>query len=143
MKKTLRYHLDRLRRLAAARGSRRQQAGMTLLEIMIVLAIIALVAGSIGVGVFSQFKKAQVKTAKEGARAVAEAAKRYMLDNSGACPPSIDDLVAQRELPKKPKDPWGQDFTLKCPGQGDPDGVDVMSNGPDRQEGTADDVKSW
>ena len=39
-------------------------AGFTLLEIMIVLAIIALLAGGVGAAVFKNFKKAQVSTAQ-------------------------------------------------------------------------------
>ena len=41
------------------------------------------------------------------------------------------------------KDPWGKDFTLRCPGQKDPESADVSSSGPDKQDGTADDIKSW
>ena len=40
------------------------------------------------------------------------------------------------------KDPWGREVILRCPGTVNTDGVDVVSVGPDGQEGTADDVKA-
>jgi general secretion pathway protein G len=120
-----------------------REAGMTLLEIMIVIALIGLVMGSLVVGLSSQFKKGQMKTAKIQVTSIAQAAQQYMMENNSTCPAGMDDLVANKNLPKKPKDPWGKDYTLKCPGTGDPDGVDVSSPGPDKQEGTADDIKSW
>ena len=126
----------------AARAAR-ADAGMSLLEIMIVLALIGLVTGSIAVALNSQFKKGQVKTAKIAVGQISQAAQQYMMENNSNCPASLDDLVASKNLAKKSKDPWGRDFALKCPGTGDPDGVDVMSSGPDRQEGTPDDIKSW
>jgi general secretion pathway protein G len=120
-----------------------RERGMTLLEIMIVIALIGLVMGSIGFALNSQFKKGQVKTAKIAVTQISQAAQQYMMENNSNCPNSVDDLVTNRNLNKKPKDPWGRDFMLKCPGTGDPDGVDVVSTGPDRQEGSADDIKSW
>ena len=128
---------------AAATGRAARDAGMTLLEIMIVIALIGLVMGSLVVGLSSQFKKGQVKTAKIQVTSIAQAAQQYMMENNSNCPASMDDLVTNKNLPKKPKDPWGKDYTLKCPGTGDPDGVDVTSSGPDRQDGTPDDIKSW
>jgi general secretion pathway protein G len=119
------------------------ERGMTLLEIMIVIALIGLVMGSVGFVLSAQFKKGQIKTAKIAVVNIANAAQQYMMENNSNCPASVDDLVTNRNLPKKPRDPWGKDYTLKCPGTGDPDGVDVISTGPDRQEGSADDVKSW
>ncbi len=117
--------------------------GFTLLEVMIVLAIIGLIAGSIGVGVFSQYRKGQVKTAKINVTEISNAVQQYMIENTNECPRGMDDLIAKKNIRKKIKDPWGQDFVLKCPGQNDTDGADVSSNGPDKQEGTPDDVKSW
>jgi general secretion pathway protein G len=132
-------HRRQLRRNGLAFTER----GMTLLEIMIVIALIGLVMGSIGFGLNAYFKKGQIKTAKIAANQISQAAQQYMMENNSNCPNSVDDLVSNKNLAKKPKDPWGREYTLKCPGTGDPDGVDVMSTGPDRQEGTADDIKSW
>ncbi|MEA2698839.1 MAG: ral secretion pathway protein [Myxococcales bacterium] len=125
------------------RLQRKRDRGFTLLEIMVVLAIIGLIVGSVGVMVFNRFKKAQVSTAKTRVTQVANAVTQYMLDNSNNCPRSLEELVAQKYLQKGMKDPWGKDFILRCPGTNDTDGADVSSAGPDKAEGTADDVKSW
>ncbi|MCG5054805.1 MAG: type II secretion system protein GspG [Myxococcales bacterium] len=123
---------------------RRGDAGMTLLEVLIVLALISLIAGTIGVAVFNNFKKGQIKAAKLNVKEVSGAVQQYMIDNNSECPPTIDDLVSQKYLKKNNiKDPWGKPFTIKCPGDQDPDGIDVMSSGPDKQEGSEDDIVSW
>ncbi len=122
---------------------RRRDRGFTLLEIMVVLAIIGLIVGSVGVMIFNKFKKAQVQIAKTRVTQVSNAVTQFMLDNSNNCPRSIEELVAQKYLQKGMKDPWGKDFILRCPGTNDTDGADIISPGPDKAEGTADDVKSW
>ena len=131
------------RNLALARAARRAAAGFTLLEVMVVLAIIGLIAGGIGVTVFNQFKKGQVKIAKTTVGEISGAVQQYMMENNSECPKGMDDLVAKKNLKKAIKDPWGKEFVIKCPGTNDTDGADISSSGPDKQEGTADDIKSW
>jgi len=126
----------------AAQSARRADGGMTMLEIMIVLAIIGLVTSVIGVGVYANWKKSQIKVARIAVNEIAQKTIQYMTDNSNECPKTIDDLVAQKYLPKKQKDPWNRDFILRCPGTINTDGIDVVSLGPDGQEGTADDIKA-
>jgi len=133
---------NRIEQPIAAGRPRRKDAGMTMLEIMIVLALIGLVMSAVGVGVFAQFKKGQRKVAQAQVNDIAAKIVQYMADNSSECPKGIDDLVAQKYLPKKQKDPWNRDIIIRCPGTVNTDGVDVMSLGPDGQEGTADDVKA-
>jgi general secretion pathway protein G len=125
------------------RPGRAAAAGFTLLEVMIVLALIGLIAGSIGVAVFNQFKKGQVKVAKATVSEISGAVQQYMMENNSECPRGMEDLIAKKNLKKAIKDPWGKDFIVKCPGQNDTDGADVLSTGPDKQEGTPDDIKSW
>jgi general secretion pathway protein G len=143
---------ERIRtRLAAAlrerddgeRGARLASSGFTLIEIMIVLAIIALIAGGVGTAVFSQYKKAQIKIAKQRVNAVKNGVNTYMVDNN-SCPKGIDDLVAQKYLDKSnAKDPWGKELIFRCPGTNDTESADIVSTGPDKQEGTPDDIHSW
>jgi general secretion pathway protein G len=124
------------------RTSRAKDKGMTMLEIMIVLAIIGLVMSVVGVGVFQSFKKAQKKVAQVAVNEIAAKTVQYMTDNNNECPKTVDDLVAQKYMPKKQKDPWNHDFVLRCPGTVNTDGIDVVSLGPDGQEGTPDDIKA-
>jgi general secretion pathway protein G len=129
-------------RRVVVRTARYADRGMTMLEIMIVLAIIGLVMSVVGVGVYANWKKSQVKVARIAVNEIAQKTIQYMTDNSNECPKTIDDLVAQKYMPKKQKDPWNRDFILRCPGTINTDGIDVISLGPDGQEGTADDIKA-
>jgi general secretion pathway protein G len=101
---------------------RSSDSGMTLMEIMIVFALIALIMGAVGVGAFNYFKKGQVKTARIQVNEIMQKAQQYM--------------------PRRQKDPWNKDFIMRCPGQINTDGIDVISVGPDGTEGTADDIKA-
>jgi general secretion pathway protein G len=131
------------RRFWFRRPARAAAAGFTLLEVMIVLALIGLIVGTVGVGVFKQFQKGQVKTAKINVKEIGDAITQYMIENNNECPKGMEDLVAKKNVRKAFNDPWGKPFIIRCPGQNDTDGADVVSTGPDKQEGTADDVKSW
>jgi general secretion pathway protein G len=131
------------RKRAVVGAGRAAEAGMTMLEIMIVLAIIGLVMSVVGVGVFQSFKKAQKKIAQVAVNEIASKTVQFMTDNNNECPKSVDDLVAQKYMPKKQKDPWNHDFILRCPGTVNVDGIDVVSLGPDGQEGTPDDIKAF
>ena len=140
LKRSIANQADRRKR----RGKRTRSGGFSLLEIMIVLAIIALITAGVGTVVFNSFKKAKVSIAKQRVGAVREAVVKYMIDNSSACPKGIDDLVAQKYIDKAgAKDPWDKPYIFQCPGTNDPDSADVSSAGPDKQEGTADDIHSW
>ena len=126
------------------RAAGRYELGMTLLEIMIVLAILALVMGFlIGPKVWRMFSESKIDIAKLQAKDYQQAYQVWALKSSETCPASLKDLQNYRNK-KGDKDPWGQEWVMKCGDQA-PEGVDfgVVSVGPDKKDGTEDDIKSW
>ncbi len=117
--------------------------GMTLIEIMIVVAIISMLMGTVGVYAFGRFEKAKVTDTKLVIKNIEQALMHYQTDNTDSCPKSLSELHTQRYLTKDPLDAWGQPLIFKCPGEHNPDGADIISKGKDKQEGTADDIRSW
>lgn len=130
--------------------------GMTLIEIMVVVTILGIIAAIVTVNVAGQLDKARVKTAKTQMKAIEQALETYRLDN-GSYPTTeqgLNALVGEGNADGKrmqpggylkggrvPKDPWGAEYGYISPGtQGAP--YEIVSAGPDKQEGTDDDIKS-
>jgi general secretion pathway protein G len=132
--------MDRKIASAVRHGDR----GITLLEIMIVLAIIGLVMGVlVGPKVYRSFSEARVKTAFLMLKEYESGYVRWVADNEGDCPEKLDDLLKYTNK-KDLKDPWGSAFVMKC-GDAAPteNHFGVISFGPDKKEGTDDDIHSW
>lgn len=123
------------------RTCRRRDAGFTLLEIMIVLALVGLIAGVVGKGIYERWKQGQIRTARLQVRDLVAVVQESMLDDA-TCP-TVERLVGLGLLRKPPRDPWGTPLSLECPPKHDRDPADVVSAGPDKKIGTADDLNSW
>jgi general secretion pathway protein G len=123
------------------------QRGMTLLEIMIVLAILALVMGLVvGPRVMKMFGESKVDIAKATVKKYAfEAYPSWSAAHPDkACPEKLEDLNEYMNN-KDVKDPWGGSYKMLC-GSSLPagaKGLAVVSPGEDGKDGTADDIKSW
>lgn len=124
--------------LALARARRAAARGVTLFEVLIVVAILAMVAGGVAFFALPQFKKAQITTAESAARVIRQAAQQWQAANNETTCPTMSQLVQEKHLDpgQNTNDPWGQPFALNC---SDED-VTVASNGPDKKKGTKDDV---
>jgi general secretion pathway protein G len=123
--------IERARRLLAL--GREAQRGMTLIEIMVVVVIMALIATGVAVAVVPQLRKAQQKTTCVRINDVMSAAELYMMDSVDC--PSMEDLKA--DLKGDPEDSWGNEMKVECPGD---DEIVVVSAGRDGNFGTDDDL---
>jgi len=129
------------------RNARKGEAGMTLLEIMIVLAILALVMGLVvGPRVMKMFGESKGSIAGATVKKyVYEAYPSWAQSHPDkSCPDKLESLNEYMNN-KDIKDPWGNDYKMMCGANLPPGakGMAVLSYGEDGKEGTADDVKSW
>ena len=128
-----------------SRGRARGQSGMTLLEIMIVLAIIALVMGLlVGPRVMKLFGQSKVDITKLKLNQYANEAFPSWSTNhpDKACPEKLVDLNEYMNN-NDANDAWGRPIKLLCPPPAGAKGIGVTSMGEDGKEGTPDDLKSW
>jgi prepilin-type N-terminal cleavage/methylation domain-containing protein len=121
---------------------RKRQLGFTLFEIMITVAIIALISGGIALALLDHSNRAKVRLAGTHAEQVRGGAKMAMAEGAeGTTPgcPTFESLVEHDILDEASprKDPWGNPWRIECDGLK----VTVSTNGPDRQPGTADDIR--
>ncbi len=125
--------------LLARKKSRVGARGVTLVEVLIVVAIMAVIAGGATLLAFPMYKEARIKAAVISAGEIKKAAQLYQeLDSvSDACPTLQDIVSAKRIDAKKTDDPWGKPFKVQC-NEGD---LRVVSSGNDRKEGTPDDIR--
>ncbi|NUP06140.1 MAG: type II secretion system protein [Polyangiaceae bacterium] len=124
--------------LQAKSRAKRARRGVTLVEVLIVVAIMAVIAGGATLLVFPAFKKSRVEAAKVGAESVRQAAELYQAEaDAGECP-QVKELADAKKLDsKKTDDPWGKPYKVVCD-EGD---IHAFSFGADGQEGTPDDVR--
>lgn len=135
---------------------KRANAGFTLVELLVVLAILGLLAGLVGPQVMKFLGSSKTKTAALQVEDLAATLDLYRLE-LGRYPSTSEGLQALVQDPgmanwngpylKKsqvPKDPWGNDYQYRSPGQNGP--FDVWSLGADGQEGGEgenQDIRSW
>lgn len=135
----------------------RRHGGFTLVELLVVLAILGLLAGLVGPQVMNFLGSSKTKTAKLQIADLSSTLDLYRLE-LGRYPTESEGLKALVENPgnmpnwngpylKKrevPKDPWGFDYQYRFPGEHG--SFDIWSLGADNREGGEGenaDIKSW
>ncbi len=141
-------------------NSSQASSGFTLIEMMVVLAIIGTLALLVGPSVFKHVGDANTTTAKSQIEIFAVALDAYRLD-TGRYPTTDEGLSALRVAPVAgptpgwrgpylrkavPLDPWHRAYVYHSPGTRNPESYDLYTLGHDGQpggEGEDADVTSW
>ncbi len=133
-----------------------RQAGLTLIEILVVLAIITMLAGLVGPTVLNQLGGAKSKTARVQIKELEQALEMYKLD-VGRYPSSSEGLMALVDSSGNadgwngpylksgvPLDPWKNEYYYSNPGtRGEVDIFSLGQDGAEGGDGEDADVGNW
>jgi general secretion pathway protein G len=149
-------HSDPLR-LARSPRRRSRELGITLIEMLVVVTIIALFASVVGISVFKYLDDSKRKAARVQISNFRQVLLLYK-NSTGTFPSNGEGLTALRVKPENserwdgpyldgevPLDPWGHPYLYKFPGDhGDePDIVSLGADGQPGGEGNNADIVSW
>jgi general secretion pathway protein G len=139
------------------RNRKRRQAGVTLIEMLVVVTIIGLFVALVGPNLWKKVDTGRITATRVQIHNFMGALANYKLD-TGTFPTTEQGLAALRVKPQDvnqwngpyleqeiPKDKWGHDFIYKYPGEHG-DAPDIISLGADGQpggEGNDADIVSW
>lgn len=145
---------------------RNRKNAFTLLEILLVIAILVILAGSATVMLMRQFDRGRLDVARSTIAhngTIAQALEFYKKDmgqypeGNGEenslkvllTPPDGTDEAKAKNWPylaggeKGLQDPWGRPYRYRFPGEKNADGFDLWSVGPDGKEDSGDEVTNW
>ena len=151
----------RAERSGAPRTRSRVRGGFTLIEMLVVVAIIATLAALVGPSIFRNVGDSKVSAAKSQIELYALALGTYRLDNDvyPSAEQGLDALRAKPASGEAPRnwrgpylskqvtpDPWGRPYLYAGPGRANPTSYDLYTLGRDGKVGGAGedaDVTSW
>src|SRR5687767_13206146 len=135
---------------SATRRMRSRRGGFTLIEILVVIAVISILAALVAPNVFRHVGSAKDAAAKSQIEMLGAALDAYRLDN-GRYPTTAQGLAALWEQPVAeprptnwrgpyvrkavPNDPWGNPYLYMSPGEMNARSYDLVSLGADGQVG--------
>lgn len=126
------------------------QKGFTLIELLVVIVILGILVSLAAPRLAGRTESARMEAAKADVEGgIALALDLFEVD-MGRYPASLEELIKKPSestswkgpyLKKGiPKDPWGDSYLYRFPATRNPEGYDLYSLGPDKREGTGDEI---
>jgi len=131
-----------------------RRSGFTLIELIVVIALVAVLAAVVAPNLLGKASDANRKSAAVQIEKISNAVELYRLE-TGQYPEALDDLVTRpaglerwngpyvRKLSRL-QDPWGNSLIIEVPGQNG--SFDIVSYGGDGRpggDGDAADITNW
>ena len=134
--------------------SRRRREGFTLLEVLLVLAILGVIAVMVVPQLMGRQQKANIDVTRSSIKGLESALKLYTVDHDGEYPQGDQEVLEQLMQPTEETDPyvenvndaWGEMLFYRYPGtKQDASKPDIWSSGPNRknEDGAGDDINNW
>ncbi len=146
----MKYILKKLLRILKTRFNQiENNKGFTLIEIMIVVAIMAILIGLVAPGLFKKPDTARVAATKVKMTQLSLPLLDYsqIKGNFPGTSEGLAALVTEGLIKEKDtKDPWGNPYEYRYPGENDSSSFEIISLGADGKEGGTGvnaDIKSW
>jgi general secretion pathway protein G len=128
------------------KNKRRNQRGLMLIEILVVVTIIGIISAIVGIGVFHALTGAQIDTTKTQISKLGDALELYRM-RFHKYPENQEGLAALAKPPfgppimdDVPRDPWDNEYIYSYPGRRATHKYDIVSKGPDGLADTEDDI---
>lgn len=138
---------------------RRRRGGFTLIEVLIVLAIVLALSAIVGLALFQRQDQAETQLAEQELNTLERAMRMFRLDfgrypneeeglevlwDSEALDADADEAKWTGPYLEEPipTDRWDNEWGYRAESEHGNE-YDLWSNGPDGEEGTEDDITSW
>lgn len=145
------------------RAARVRRGGFSLLELLIVLAIIGLIAAMVVPNLIGRQQQANIDITKQSIESLEQALKLYAVDHDAEFPQGNQEALSvllnpvdRNNQPMRsyldsetlPTDAWGEPLYYQYPNDKSSSNVDkpaIWSAGPDRKNdnGSGDDINNW
>lgn len=135
-----------------------KRSGFTLMEVLLVLAILGVIMAMVVPQLLGQQKRANMQAAQASIKGLEGALDFYAKDHEGLYPSTQEGVMVLissngndpnwngpylRNTTEMPLDPWKNPLQYANPGQNNQDKPDIWSWGPDKIDGTEDDISNW
>ncbi len=130
-------HLSPFRKPGRARPHGIARLGMTLIEIMIVVTIMASIMAVAGYYIFGMGNQSKIKLADSKTKELVKLIKTYVQSGNKA-PANLEEMRKNGFIDEVPADPWGNEYQISIQGTN----ITVSSYGPDGSSGNEDDIKA-